>query len=667
MNGAAVLGILILAATAGLSVLSVVRRPADWASRLPALLLFLLSLALGLQGLVHASPLLSLRLAEGRLAFSVGPWNGFWVAAVAILAAATGLVLHASRHPTGTWVAWGWTLLAADAVLTAASPLALVAGWGILALGVYALVMGGATRDTTIRAAWVMLVINEMGAVLLLLGAIILLVYRPLSQDGAIVVGLLGVIGLGAKAGIFPFQLWLPVTEPEAPGSVAGMLSGTLTMVAMLAVWRWLSWLPASSWHIGWILVALGLVGALLGMIHAVVERDYKRVLAYSTAEWMGVGFLLLGLMLVFRGAGMAPAGSLAEDAFFVLILMHGASKLAAFVASEWVERATATRNLNELGGLFRMAAPVAAVLAFPLAALMAIPPTGGYVSEWMLVESIFMSDAGGLRFPLILVAIPLALVLAGGATAMLRWYGSLFLGPVRRPAARHPSYAYTAAVVVGTVMAWGAGVGVAWFAPWIAGATPRVGPGPLSPLLGATFTARPGAASILIPLGAKIFSGMPGTPGVILFPGPAFTVTSPWDLLWFGGAIVAAAWAVREIWLRRRRVGQARVVAPWAGGTAYQTSYAWSGAGLTHPLRLAFAPVIGLRRSRAVSESRLHVQVDAVDRLVEQGFGPFIAAARWVSRALQGLQDGDLSHYLGIMLGTLLTLLVVLKLVGIL
>lgn len=629
--------------------------------------IILMSAAWGVTGLASPGPILAAHLPQGLLVFQSTPWNGFFILAVTVLSAAVALLLRAERHSPGTWMAWAWSLLAADAFLASASPLALVTCWGLLALGVYGLLVAGAEDDRTFSAAWSMLVMTELGAVMLLVAAMML--NQPLARSPGVeaVILLLGVLGLGSKAGIFPFQLWMPVAEPEAPGSLAGMLSGIFTMVAMVGVWQWVHWVPLSppdASVVGWTLVVLGLLGALLGMVHAVVDRDFKRVLAYSSAEWMGLAFLLLGLMMVFRVNGLAQAGGLAEYAFFILLLMHAGTKLAVFIAAEWVENATGTRAMNQLGGLHASAGAMSRWILLPLVALMAVPPTGGYLAEWMMGESLMMGGSTSLRIPLIAVGIGVALVVAGGATAMLRWYGALFLGPVRTPAQFPASRSFTAAMIVGGVFGWGAALSVGWLSPWIARMAPMAD-GVRPPLvLAPTFT-HPSQASILVPLGGRIFYGLPGVPGMVLFPGPAFTVTSPWDLFWFGGALLGLVFVAQAIWLRRPSTLPVRRVPTWVGGTPYGPEFAWSASGITHPLRVAFAPIIQLRRTRSVEGRTVAVQVDAVDRLVEHGFHPLVGAVTIVLRKIQRVHDGDLSHYLVYMLMAFGVLLIGLKLTG--
>jgi hydrogenase-4 component B len=609
----------------------------------------------------HPAPLIRLPLPEGLLVFRGSPWTGFWGIVVAMLAGTTGAVLLAERRAPGAWIAWSWTLLAAEALIAAGSPFTLVLSFGVLALAVYGLVASGATNSDTLHVAWVMLVMNEFGAVLLLVAAVAAPAGHALAPGMQAILALLGVVGLGAKAGLFPFQLWLPVAEPEAPGSVAGMLSGTLTLVTMLAIWAWLSWFGSALLVIGWVLVVLGLTGALLGMIHAVVDRDGKRVLAYSTAEWMGVAFTALGLVGVFRQDHLPAAAGLAEFSFFFVILAHAAAKSAVFTTTEWIERQAGTRALDHLGGLLKIAPGPGVAAGLASAALMAVPPTGGFLAEWMLAECVFMGAAGAERPAFLAVAAVLALVLAGGATALLRWYGAAFLGPVRRRPAGPPGIAYGIAAWTGAALAWVAGIGVAWLAPWWAAVAPRLSHvSPLSPIA-PTFTAHPGAAAALIPLGGRWFSGLPGLSGVILFPGPAFTVGAPWDLFWVAGVITLVVLVVRR--LAGRRAGQsARVVPVWGGGVPPRAEEAWTASGLTLPLRLAFAPVIGLRRARTREGGALQVQVDVVDRLVEQAFEPALQAARRLAGSLKRLQNGQLSRYLVLMLAALLLLLVLSK-----
>ena len=624
-----------------------------------ALLLAQMMIALA-QG---SGAVLSVGTVAGSLRYTLTPWSAFWGVMGEGLLFVTGLAFRYQGFGKGQAVSLAWLGTAVAAFLAAASPLAMVVAWGVLAVAVYGMVVAQGTTERAARSGWAMLVMSEAGAASLLLGALLLSAGGGDRAPGlADLIASLGIVGLGAKAGLFPFQIWLPLAEPEAPGSAAAALSGVTTTIAMVGLMRWLAWAPPGT-GVAWGMVVLGLAGALLGVIHAIVDGDHKRVLAYSTVEWIGLAFTSLGLSYVLRSAGQEAAASLAMSGVYTLLLMHMGAKFTAFFASGWIERATGTRALNRLGGLYHTS-PLLAILTLCAAAgLMGMPPTGGYLAEWMAAESMFMGAATSLRPALLAVVLVVALVTAGGATAILRWYASIFLGPLRTKAEFRPGLFETLGVALGAVIAWLAGLGTTWIVPWLAAVSPQATGA--TGLVAPTFT-QPGTTALLDSLGGRIFTGLPGTQGVILFPAGGFTATSPWDLLWFGGGIVALVALLRWLWLRRfpRR---AAMPSPWTGGEAYTSAYSWTADGTAQPLRLAFAPVIRHRSTRTMTEDVVEVQIDAVDRLVANLFRPLLGAARRAVAAIQQLQTGHLSHYLGYVMLVLMGGIVWLKLSGLL
>ncbi len=606
---------------------------------------------------------IALDTVAGSVRYALTPWAGLWGVICEGLLLIAGLVFLAADSGKGQWLSLIWLGIAVAAFLEAASPLAMVVAWGVMALAVYGMVVTQATERRAVAAGWAMLVMSEAGAAALLLGA--LLLSLPLGDSTGGLTGLiavLGILGLGSKAGLFPFQIWLPLAEPEAPGAAAAALSGVTTTVAVVGLVRWLAWAPPPP-AVAWGMVVLGLGGALHAVIHAIVEHDHKRVLAYSTVEWIGLAFSSLGLSYVLQHAGQAAAAALALSGMYTLLLMHMGAKFAAFHASGWVERATGTRSLNRLGGLLKAAPLVAVLTLLAAASLMAMPPTGGYAAEWMALESIFMGASGGLRPALLGVVLVVGLVTAGGTTAILRWYAAIFLGPQRSPAQAPPAFGEALGVGAGALLAWLAGVGTTWIVPWIAAASPRaLGMGGL---VAPTFT-HPQATKLLDTLGGQVFTGLPAAQGVILFPGGGFTATSPWDLLWFGGAMVGLVALLRWLWLRRLpRRGAA--LEPWSGGEGYSPSYGWTADGTALPLRLAFAPVIRHRHTRKEADGAVEVRLHAADRLLVDVFKPLLEAARRAARAIRALQTGDLSHYVGYIMVVLAGGMIWLKLSGLL
>jgi hydrogenase-4 component B len=594
----------------------------------------------------------------GTVGWHLNPWVGGWLAGAGVMGGLALSVRVKDGAAVGEMVSGAWLGTAIVGFLSASDALAMVLAWGLLTASAYGAVVAGAHRARTLTAGWVLLVMNELGTAALIVAAILLTTHR-VSGAGFDVVALLGLWGLGAKIGVFPFQVWLPVAEPEAPGVVAGVLSGVTTAVVLVGLAQWFQWTHPDM-VAGWITVGLGLLGGVLGAIHAALDHDVKRVLAYSTVEWMGLAVTLLGLSIVFERAGDPVPAAVALAGCFAVAAMHLGAKTAAFVVAGWVER-TAGRRLDAIGGLFRRAGWLGRFGLVAVVALMALPPTGGYVAEWLSLESVFMGGSTALRPALIGVGIVLALLTATGATAMLRWFGAIFLGPPRaRKVPSQPRPDEMRVTAVGGALAAAAGVGVGWWLPWAA--RWAAGPVALGGLVAPTFAAHP-APALLVSLGGSVFWGLPGAIGAIVFPGPGFTATAPWYLLLFGGAMVGAVALIRARWIRRHGLLPRREQ-PWSGGTNYRREHAWTASAITHPLRLAFAPVVRLERRRHEGEV-VHVRTESMDRLLEQGMRPLKQGIGWLAARAAETESGDLSHYVLYVLGALVLGLVVLKLHG--
>ena len=121
-----------------------------------------------------------------------------------------------------------------------------------------------------------------------------------------------------------PLHVWLPLAHPAAPSHVSALMSGVMTKVAIYGFIRIVfDLLGATGWWAGVVVLALGGITAVLGVLHALMERDLKRLLAYSTVENIGIVFIGLGLALAFRSNGFAAGAALALTAALFHALNH--------------------------------------------------------------------------------------------------------------------------------------------------------------------------------------------------------------------------------------------------------------------------------------------------------------------------------------------------------
>ncbi|MGH2603322.1 MAG: proton-conducting transporter membrane subunit, partial [Dehalococcoidia bacterium] len=213
--------------------------------------------------------------------------------------------------------------------------------WELMSLVSFFLVIGDGHATTTRRAAFVYVVMTHIGAGLLLIAFLILsrnagsFDFGPM-RDAASALGrwerdaafLLALIGFGTKAGLIPLHVWLPRAHPVAPSHISALMSGVMVKTAIYGLVRFIWELagPAPGWW-GGALFVLGVVSAVLGILYALMERDLKRVLAYSTIEHVGIITLGLGVAVMLSSGGHQDGAALALVATLVHLLNHALFK----------------------------------------------------------------------------------------------------------------------------------------------------------------------------------------------------------------------------------------------------------------------------------------------------------------------------------------------------
>jgi hydrogenase-4 component B len=249
----------------------------------------------------------------------------------------------------------------------------------------------------------------------------------------------LALIGFGLKAGMFPLHIWLPSAHANAPSHVSALLSGVTLKIGVYGLVRFSGWLPSPP-SAGWVVAALGVTSAVLGVAFALGQHDLKRLLAYHSVENIGIILIGLGFAMVAAGQGDTTWGRLALAGGLLHVWNHGLFKALLFFAAGSVLHATGTREMSRLGGLWRAIPWTASLFALGAVAISGLPPLNGFVSEWLVYLGLF--DATIAHGPTAWAAIP-AVVLLGvtGALALacfVKVCGVVFLGAPRSAAALH-------------------------------------------------------------------------------------------------------------------------------------------------------------------------------------------------------------------------------------
>lgn len=335
-------------------------------------------------------------------------------------------------------------------VVVAADAFSFLLSWEFMSLASWAMVLTHHRDPDNARAALVYLVMAGFGTMALLLAfglmagpgggyafeAMRSAVHAPSTT---VLVFALMLLGAGSKAGLVPLHVWLPLAHPAAPSHVSALMSGVMTKVAVYGFLRVVFDLMGDpAWWAGIVLLALGGATAVLGILHALMERDLKRLLAYSTIENIGVIFVSLGLALAFSANAMAWAAALALMAALFHVLNHALFKSLLFFGAGAVLTATATRDMERLGGLIHRMPVTSLAFLGGSAAISALPPFNGFVSEWLAFQAILQSPQlpqWGLKILVPAVGGLLALAAALAAAAFVRAFGVTFLGRPRSPA----------------------------------------------------------------------------------------------------------------------------------------------------------------------------------------------------------------------------------------
>jgi len=373
----------------------------------------------------------------------------------------------------------------------------------------------------------------------------------------------------------------------------------------------------------------------VLGVAFAAVQSDMKRLLAWSSVENLGLVFAGVGLALLFAAYRMPAAAALALTAALYHVASHAFFKSLLFVATGAVLHATSERSLGRLGGLLRVMPWVGWACLAGVLASAGLPPLGGFVSEWLLLQSFLFTP--GLPNPFLNMLVPavaavIALVAALAGYVMVKFYGVIFLG-------RHREDKLAAARDAGS---WER-LGMGWLvAGCVAlGLFPALGIGLLAPV-----------TELLV--GARL----PEAGGWLLVPVSAARA-SYGPLIFFAG--VAASVGLAFVLVRRLYHGRLRRAAPWDCGFPWQTARMQDTAeGFGQPVRQIFEPLYRMRRrlpSAFDAEPRYAVEVG--DHFWHWLYLPLGRLVESTARVIGTLQRGRIALYLLYSFATVIALLV--------
>jgi formate hydrogenlyase subunit 3/multisubunit Na+/H+ antiporter MnhD subunit len=466
-----------------------------------------------------------------------------------------------------------------------------------------------------------------------------------LSEGRAAFVFVLAAIGFGSKAGLVPLHVWLPRAHPEAPSHVSALMSGAMVSLGIYGIVRiGFDLLGGGPRWWGLSLIAVGVVSALFGVLHALVATDVKVLLAYSTTENMGLILIGVGAALLLGAENEPVLAGVALAAALLFVLNHALFKALLFLSAGSVVRATGTRDLDRLGGLSRPLPATTALFTVGALAIVALPPLNGFVSEWTLLQALVRAGGRepavlGLVMPLAVAAV--ALVAGLVAATFVKVVGT---GLLARPRSAAAAQAVESPVPMLAAMALLAAACLAL------GLVPSI----IDSGLEQAVLASGGAGD---PFGDGVSRLRLAGGSAVISP-----VLLAGALVLGAVAVVGAARALSATRARRRAEN-------WACGRVLQTiRMEYTASSFAEPLQRVFDDVLHPDHDIDVThaaESRWFVEairyrsvvVDAIDHRV---YRPLIRAILAFGERARALQNGSVHRYLAYGFVALLVVLVV-------
>jgi len=259
-----------------------------------------------------------------------------------------------------------------------------------------AFLVGYEDTPEALEAAWKYVVLTTLGAVLALLGFLVLYWgsrvagFEPFTWVGLVEAAphmppallwpafLLILVGFGTKVGLVPMHTWLPDAHGQAPASICALLSGVETTTVLYVILRLFPvigvapGLDARPWFIGFGLLSVGIATLLL-----IYVRDFKRMFAFSTVEHMGIILVAAGL-----GGADAHLGAAYQ------MTGHAIAKSFCFFAAGITVMAVGTQDIASVRGLIRTSPIAAIALVAGGFAIAGAPPFAIFVSELVILKA---------------------------------------------------------------------------------------------------------------------------------------------------------------------------------------------------------------------------------------------------------------------------------------
>ena len=436
-------------------------------------------------------------------------------------------------------------------------------------------------------------------------------------------------MGFGSKLGLVPLHAWMPDLYADTPTHTDSLMATVCSSVAVLilfkGVFTYIGVTP-DMYILAILLIAIASITVLWGALESLIQKEPKRILAYSSMENMGLVVLCFSLAMLFMTAGANALVTFAIVAGIFHTINHAGFKSLMLLIVATIEDSTGEKAIEKMGGLAK-AMPFFSVLALiAVMSMAAIPPFSGFASEWLMIQSVMGGEFLGVQEIMFVLPLGVAVLGVGGmmaAVSYARMYGFIFSGRPRSESVANPEKPARITYV------------------------------PMIILAAFCFVLGIMSYYIIGGIATGIFevTGLPASDAV------TDHMLSTLDIPLLAGLLVLTV--VITYFLLRTSEKNTETSTTWDCGTPLESNMQYSSIGFTQPLVRVFHPLYG--DSVEIAEGEHHEKKFTVkfrEPFVKHLYDPVGKGVMKISRLVGKMQNGNVQTYLGYILVTLLALL---------
>ncbi|MGK9477155.1 proton-conducting transporter transmembrane domain-containing protein [Melioribacter sp. OK-6-Me] len=239
-------------------------------------------------------------------------------------------------------------------------------------------------------------------------------------------------IGFGTKAGYIPMHTWLPRAHPAAPTSISALMSGVMIKTGIYGILRIILLMDIIPVSLAYFVLLIGLVTGIVGIANAISQHDFKKLLAYSSIENIGIVGIAIGLGMLGRAYGNDLIAGFGFLGALLHTFNHFTFKSVLFYGAGVVYSQTHTRNIDMLGGLVKYLPKTSIMFLFATVAISGFPLLNGFVGEFFIYTGLaksFSIQNIGVSIVAVLGISGLAFIGSMAMITFTKLFGLTFLG----------------------------------------------------------------------------------------------------------------------------------------------------------------------------------------------------------------------------------------------